>query len=145
MRRILLATCLAFALCTGVALAALAPAGTYKGKTDQKRKVTVQVGDAGKVLRLDINWRAKCKKPKKFWTGGTTFSNPGTTDNISNAPGSYTSNAGGGFTGLITPKLTGKFTTASKANGTLKAHVKVMKNGKKVDSCNVTTKWHAKA
>lgn len=143
--RTTLATCMAFLLLmTGVALAAQAPAGTYTGKTKQKKKVSIQVGDASKVLRLDINWRAKCKKPKKFWTGGTTFSNPGTTDSIAGGGGSYTANAGS-YTGLITPKLTGQFTTATKANGTFKAHVKVMKNGKKVDSCNVTTKWTAKA
>ncbi|MEA2396897.1 MAG: hypothetical protein QOK25_453 [Thermoleophilaceae bacterium] len=140
----LLAALALLLLGAGVALAVQAPPGTYKGKTDQKRPVTVKVGDGGQVVHFDIGWQAKCKKPHKFWTASTQFPNSGTTDKIANSI-PYTSPAVGGYSGRVTPNLTGKFTTATTAHGKFKAHVKVMKNGKKVDSCKVSTKWHAKA
>jgi hypothetical protein len=145
LKRALVAAVLALFMLASVATAAVAPAGTYTGKTKQKRKISLDVDANAKVTKLDVNWRAKCKKPKKFWTGGTSFTNvPGNTDAFAKK-GNYTSHTSSGFDGIIHVQLAGKFVTSSKAQGTFKAHVKVSKNGKKVDRCNVSTKWTAKA
>ena len=140
--RTLLIAAACLGLFAAVALAAIAPPGVYNGRTKQKRTVSVQVGADAKVVRLDIRWRAKCEKKGKFWTGGTTFNDlDGTTDAFSDG-GPYTATAGGGYTGIINAKVSGKFTTPEKANGKFKVKVRVEKNGKKVDVCRRSTKWH---
>jgi hypothetical protein len=119
------------------------PSSTFKGVTSQlkskRHKVTIVTDANGHVSKMNLGWRAQCKKKGIFWSTQTavTGGSSGVPQNgdIFHQAGTYTGNAGGGVTGQITVSFAGQFTDNDHANGSWKSKVTVMKNGKVIDRC----------
>jgi hypothetical protein len=127
------------------------PSGSFAGSTSQKKLsshvVKIKTDASGHVSNFAIDWSAKCKKPKHFWT--TTTIVRGGTDGVPmngetfGETGSYTGKAGGGIKGLVSVTFHGRFTDADNASGNWKTKVKVMRKGKRIDTCKASIKWSA--
>lgn len=136
-------------LLAAVALAATPSKGIYEGESEQVKVpdhgVELRVDKQNRVARFAIDWRAFCKKPKRFWDAGTEVKNP-KNDPIGtfHDHGTYTSKTSDGFKGKITLTVDGRFTDGTHAKGEWKATVKVFNpNDKRVDTCKVKTGWTA--
>jgi hypothetical protein len=147
------APAMALAVLMTVASAAFAvvpPQGTYSGISEQQgsfpHDVTVRVDAQHQVTRVHIDWRAPCKRAGRHWSGGTRVLNPEQHGGKFHDHGSYDSaTEDGQFKAHITETLDGHFPDKRHAAGrfTAKVDVKRAASGKKVDSCRVSTKWHA--
>jgi len=130
---------LALLCCAAVALAATPSKGLHKGTSSQDRTVDMKVGRNHHIRRFRIDWRAgKCDTPHGAWSGGTTVTNPRHQpgDGSFSDSGKYKDKSGNGYVGHIKFSIAGKFTSASDANGTFHAKVRVTKNGTTVDHCH---------
>jgi hypothetical protein len=137
-----------------VALAVTPAPGTFTGSTGQDEAVSIKVNAKHRIKKFVINWWAPCKKPGKTW--GTSNKPDGTQDKDGKGDkikqpgdgsfsdeGSYSKKPdSNGFQGHFKVKLEGMFTTPTAANGTFDVHVKVTRNGNKVDTCHRKVHWH---
>ena len=129
----------ALLVCAAIALAATPSRGLHDGTSSQGRDVDVKVGSNHHIRRFRIDWRAgKCDSPHGAWTDGTTVTNPRHQpgDGSFSDSGKYKDKSGNGYVGHIKFSIAGKFTSASDANGTFHAKVRVTKNGTTVDHCH---------
>jgi hypothetical protein len=160
MRRLTRRAIRTFAIAIGVAgvmaatALALTPSkGTYTGSTNQTKaphhSITVKTNDNGKVVHISIDWRARCQAPNSYWSETTVIQKSGIVNDgggVFHVDGGHNSNGGGGITGKVTDSLDGHFTDKTHAQGKWQATVKVYnKNGKKIDTCSMHTKWHVGA
>jgi hypothetical protein len=129
------------------ALAATPSAGLHKGKTSQGLDVDVKVKSDRSIRRFRTDWFARCDSGqtwgKKKSPAGTTITNPaqpgdGSFSSTISSDGHRDKN---GVAGHFKYKLSGKFTTKSKANGTFDVKVRVTKNGKTIDHCHKSLTW----
>jgi hypothetical protein len=126
-----------------VALAATPSTGLHKGKTSQDAKVDVKVGTDHKVRRFRIDWSAPCDSGKT-WESGTTIKHPSHQpgDGSFSSSGKFSDpDAHGGFRGHYKYGVSGKFTSAQKANGSFHVKVRITQNGHTKDHCHKTVTW----
>src|SRR4051812_42811223 len=91
------------------AVPATAEAKSYKGKTSQRRVVTVRTGADGVVNHARLSWHAPCRGNVRY-NGVTTFRPPldvATGDSIQDG-GTYRVSVKGGFRARITGTLAGQ-------------------------------------
>jgi hypothetical protein len=136
--------------CAGTALAVVPHAGVYRGTTEQRfdgdHHVRVKVSESRRVAVVDVAWRAKCKAKGRFWYGATRFENPAEDGGHFHDAGTYDGGtADEKYDARITVAMDGHFTSASRVRGTFSSKVKVVKasTGHHVDSCKMSTHWHA--
>jgi hypothetical protein len=126
------------------------PAGTYRGTTEQQydgdHHARVKVDSNHQVTVVGIGWRAHCKDKGAFWYGATRFRNPKQDGGHFHDKGTYKGGtADGKYDADITVALDGRFPDASHAKGTFSSKVNVVRasTGRQVDSCKMSTRWHA--
>ncbi len=137
---------------TGIAVAVTPPpSSTFNGSTNQTRaprhELVLRTNTAGKIARLQIGWKANCRQPGAFWSGETvaTFGQGGlpTAGGKFHAAGSYVRRLSNGISGKISIQLQGEFTSKRHVQGKFSAQVKVMRAGRQIDACSMSTRWHA--
>lgn len=143
------AALVAVALAAATALAATPVKGTFTGETAQTKAKAHAIGlrtnKDGDVVKITVEWRAKCDTPNDFWRETTVIKRTGVTNDgsgVFHVDGGHTSDGGGGIHGKVTDHLDGHFTDKRHAEGTWRAKVKVFnKKGNQIDSCSMHTTW----
>ena len=143
--RAALAAALALLVFAAVALAVPPETGRYVGNTSQKKPVSIRVNDNGRIKRFNIDWQAPCEKPGSKWVAGTRdVDGPGDRiaqdDGVFSDFGKYTQKSGP-YKGHFRVTIKGEFTTATHAEGTFKAKVRVTRDGDTVDHCEKLIRW----
>ena len=127
-----------------LAVAVVADAATFSGRTSQDRRVVMKTTKAGRPYRLNVAFKAPCsdKKPLK---AGTIFRSPfdrRTRERIRDA-GSYTFPLEDERI-RATVSMRGHRVKRGKWRGRYKGEFKVRKNGKTVATCETpVVRWHA--
>ena len=149
MRRLAICTALALTAMTAVSWAVVPKHDTYEGKTGQNKSVFVKVNDKGRVKAFLIEYKAKCGSAYSPYSG-VVQDNDKKGDRITQQNGVFSGTAKknedvGAYVGHVTLTYSGKFTTATAANGNATIKVKVTRNGDQVTHCSKTTTWHVSA
>ena len=130
-------------------LAAVVPvaraAETFRGKTGQARAVVLTVGDDGRVERVRVGWKARCRRARASFEDTTKVRPPferSTADGF-RATGSYTTRDRGRIRSGITLTVEGS-RSARGWSGTVEATVRVRRRGRAHDRCTLApTRWSA--
>lgn len=139
------------ALSVGVLLLAATPAvadaKNYKGKTSQKRGVSLRTGADGVINKASLRWRAPCGQGY-FWHGATGFRPPfdAATPDAFQDEGTYRTRAKNGERSRVTTTFAGQRDPATdRWTGTFAVKVMVSKRGKVIDRCELKrVTWTAK-
>jgi hypothetical protein len=138
-------------VCAALAAATVAPADaladkTFKGKSAQKRTVTLTTTD-GNVLRFArIGWLTRrCSLSGARFQNRTTFRPPfdAATPGAFRDAGSFTVADRGGYRSRVTLTFTGGFDAAASAwRGSIEGTVVVRRRGRVIDRCTLRrTYW----
>jgi hypothetical protein len=123
---------------------AAAGAATWKGKTKQGRKVALVTNASGTVTRVRIGWKARCGDGT--YSSRTIFQPPFDTSTPTSIAdvGNYTAKPDG-YQSAIRVWMKGTWTASSgRWHGTFGVRVRVLKDGKLVDTCRLKKlRWSA--
>lgn len=139
-------------LTTGSALAVTPPSSSsFNGSTNQtnapRHEFVLRTNDAGNIALLRFGWKAYCRQPGIIWSDGTRITALGAglraPGGRFHTTGSYVGYVSGGITGKISVQLQGEFTSRRHVQGKFSVQVKVMRAGRQIDACSMSTHWHA--
>jgi hypothetical protein len=114
-----------------------AEAKTLRGKTSQRRAVTLTLGADGVPTGVRIRWRAPCTHKPGTHTPGTTTSSPPfdqATADLLRDGGTYRQRYDGGISARITGDLSGHRSGAGW-KGTFAVRKVFLRKGKVIDRC----------
>jgi hypothetical protein len=126
----------ACAAATGLLLAPVADAATWRGKTRQGRAAVVATGADGVVNRVKIKYRARCDDGKGL-RSGVVFLPPldsATTTSFEDR-GVFRFRIPGGERGKGRTSVEGGLRTSGRWTGNFRIRVRVTKNGRYVATC----------
>ncbi|HEX8083742.1 MAG TPA: hypothetical protein VF529_05585 [Solirubrobacteraceae bacterium] len=136
-----------------VALAAAAPAEAakvFEGTTGQSRRITLRVGDDGRIQRIVVRWTAPCAR-RGTVLSDTTFIRPArrlTTPQAFRSSGGYRYRARGGWQMRVRMRMRGTLEEGSDGSqvwsGTFRVSVAVRRRGRPYGHCRLpATLWSA--
>jgi hypothetical protein len=126
----------ACAAATGLLLAPVADAATWRGKTRQGRPAVVRTGADGVVNRVKIKYRARCNDGKGL-RSGVVFLPPldmATTTAFEDG-GVFRFRIPGGERGRGRTSVNGGLRSSGRWTGNFRIKVRVTKNGRYVATC----------
>jgi hypothetical protein len=132
-------------LTAGLPVTASAATRRFDGETAQSRAVKVVVGDAGRVQRMEVAWRAgDCRRRGTFATILRPPPRHASADAFT-AARSYRVRGKGGIRIRIRVSARGSrtFDPAERWSGTLRARSTVRRGGRVIDRCRLRTTWSA--
>jgi hypothetical protein len=137
--------CVLVLACVLAAVPVARAAETFRGETGQSRAVVLTVGDDGRVDRVRIGWKARCRRARASFEDTTRVLPPferSTPDGF-RATGSYTTRDRGRIRSSITLTVEGS-RSGRRWSGTVEATVRVRRRGRAHDRCTlVSTRWSA--
>ncbi len=135
-----------------LALPAAAQAENFRGKTSQRRMVSVTVGDDGFVSRIRISYSARCTDPRYRYPNVLRVEPPfdeATKDEVTEEVVLREPLDGGGRsrqTATITAERSVDADGVASWSGTFKTRAVLSKNGKRLDVCELKrVTWSATA
>jgi hypothetical protein len=132
-----------------------APASAAKlftGETQQDRKITVRIGDDGRVNLARVSWRTRRCRTGEYLQDTTEFRQPfdGATPDAFNDVGTYSIRQRGGYRIRVSITLDGERVVdpanpaAESWRGTVKTTATIRRNGRTIDRCTLrSTGWTA--
>ena len=134
---------LALAVAMVLGLSAVAEARTWRGETEQGRRVSVRTGEDGEVRQVRVSWKARCEKGT--YRSRTVFDRPfdvSTTKGFEDA-GTITVDVGDGYRARHRVFVRG-ILDDDRWTGTFRVRTRVTKDGRFVDRCRLTgLRWTA--
>jgi hypothetical protein len=134
-----------------LALTGVADAKSFRGKTSQKRMVTMVVGQDGLVSRIRISYSAPCSDPRYRFPNVLRVEPPferSTPDAMTETVTLRDKLGGGGRsrqTATVTARRTVDDDGAESWSGTFKTRAVLTKGGKRLDTCELKrVTWTAK-
>ena len=137
--------CAAVVACVAAAVPLAWAAGTLRGETAQRRAVVLTVADDGRVERVRVGWKARCRRDRASFEDTTDVLPPferSTSDGF-RASGTYTTRDRGRIRSTITLTVDGT-RSGKRWSGTVEATVRVRRRGRAHDRCTLApTRWSA--
>ena len=134
---------LALAVAMVLAFAAVAEARTWRGETEQGRRMSVRTGDDGEVQQVRVSWKARCEKGT--YRSRTVFDRPfdvSTTTAFEDA-GAVSVDVGDGYRARHRVFVRGTLDD-DRWTGTFRVRTRVTKAGRFVDRCRLSgVRWTA--
>lgn len=120
-------------------------AETLRGETGQGRAVVLTVGDDGRVERVRVGWKARCRRARASFEDTTDVLPPferSTSDGFRGS-GTYTTRDRGRIRSTITLSVDGT-RSGGRWTGSVEAIVRVRRRGRAHDRCSLApTRWSA--
>ena len=141
---------LATLACGACAVAAVPPAWaaeTLRGTTAQSRPVVLTVGDEGRVERVRVGWKARCRRARASFEDTTNVLPPFERSDADGfrATGTYTTRDRGRIRSTVTLTVEGA-RAGERWTGSVRATVRVRRRGRAHDRCTLApTRWSAGA
>ena len=126
-----------------LAITSVAEAKSFRGKTSQKRMVSVVVGSNGLVTRIRISYSAPCSDPRYRFPNVLRLEPPFKTSTPDAMSETVTLNdrlSGGGRsrqTATVTARRTVDAAGVESWTGTFKTRAVLTKGGKRLDTCQL--------
>lgn len=137
--------CAVVAACLAGVVGLAWAAETLRGETGQRRAVVLTVGDDGRVERVRVGWKARCRRPRSSFEDTTDVLPPferSTSDGF-RASGTYTTRDRGRIRSTITLSVDGT-RSGGRWTGSVEVIVRVRRRGRAHDRCSlVPTRWSA--
>jgi hypothetical protein len=137
----------------GVAVPEAADAKTYRGKTSQRRNVSVIAGADGLPQRVRIGWRAPCRSGDHYYKNITRFVPPfdTTTPDLIRDGRTRRERDRGGIRARVSLSLEGARVVdpatpeTERWEGRLAVAVAVYRHGRRIDTCRLKRlRWSAR-
>ena len=120
-------------------------AETLRGETGQRRAVVLTVGDDGRVERVRVGWKARCRRARASFEDTSDVLPPfeRSTSGGFRASGTYATRDRGRIRSTITLTVDGT-RSGERWSGTVEASVRVRRRGRDHDRCTLApTRWSA--
>lgn len=133
----------ALAMAMVLAFAAVADARTWRGETQQGRRVSVRTGDDGEVRQVRVSWKARCENGT--YRSRTVFDRPFdvSTTTVFEDAGTISVDVGDGYRARHRVFVRGTL-DEDRWTGTFRVRTRVTKDGRLVDRCRLRAlRWTA--